>query len=107
MSLLFQCKIANSTLLSLLSFSYFITPYDAQASSAVSALILYIIKCQSINYDSVKFQVNRLRNEKVTKQLSASSNKQEGATLLILFNLEGSDEIGYFTWKFQLHALMM
>ena len=30
---------ANSTLLSLLSFSYFITPYDAQASSAVSALI--------------------------------------------------------------------
>ena len=39
MSLLLQCKFANSTLLSLLSFSYFITPYDAQASSAFSALI--------------------------------------------------------------------
>ena len=40
LSLLLQCKFANSTLLSLLSFSYFITPYDAQASSAFSALIL-------------------------------------------------------------------
>ena len=38
LSLLLQCKFANSTLLSLLSFSYFITPYDAQASSAFSAL---------------------------------------------------------------------
>ena len=56
---------------------------------------------------TVKFQVKRLQNEKVTIYLSASSNKQEGATLLILFNLDGSDEIGYFTWKFQLHALMM
>ena len=35
LSLLFQCKFANSTLLSLLSFSYFITPYDAQAFSAL------------------------------------------------------------------------
>ena len=34
-----NCKFANSTLLSLLSLSYFITPYDAQASSAFSALI--------------------------------------------------------------------
>ena len=41
LSLLLQCKFANSTLLSLLSFSYFITPYDAQASSAFSALIIY------------------------------------------------------------------
>ena len=41
LSLLLQCKFANSTLLSLLSFSYFITPYDAQASSAFSALILF------------------------------------------------------------------
>ena len=32
---------ANSTLLSLLRFSYFITPYDAQASSAFSAFILF------------------------------------------------------------------
>ena len=43
LSLLLQCKFANSTLLSLLSFSYFITPYDAQASSAFSALILLSI----------------------------------------------------------------
>ena len=45
LSLLLQCKFANSTLLSLLSFSYFITPYDAQASSAFSALIykIYLI----------------------------------------------------------------
>ena len=42
-SFLLQCKFANSTLLSLLSFSYFITPYDAQASSAFSALIY--IRC--------------------------------------------------------------
>ena len=40
LSLLFQCKFANSTLLSLLRFSYFITPYDPQASSAFSALII-------------------------------------------------------------------
>ena len=39
LTLLLQCKFANSTLLSLLSFSNFITPYDAQASSAFSALI--------------------------------------------------------------------
>ena len=32
---------ANSTLLSLLRFSYFVTSYDAQASSAFSALILF------------------------------------------------------------------
>ena len=41
LSLLLQCKFANSTLLPLLRVSYFITPYDAQASSAFSALILY------------------------------------------------------------------
>ena len=44
LSLLLQCKFANSTLLSLLSFSDFITPYDAQASSAFSALI-YLGTC--------------------------------------------------------------
>ena len=42
LSLLLQCKFAISTLLPLFSFSYFITPYDAQASSAFSASILYI-----------------------------------------------------------------
>ena len=41
LSLFLQCKFANSALLSLLSFSCFITPYDAQASSAFGALILY------------------------------------------------------------------
>ena len=39
LSLLLQCKFAYSILLSLLRFSYFITPYYAQASSAFSALI--------------------------------------------------------------------
>ena len=43
LSLLLQCKFANSTLLSLLSFSNFITPYDAQASSAFSALIFTVV----------------------------------------------------------------
>ena len=41
--MLFFCHYyysANSTLLSLLSFSYFITSYAAQASCAFSALIL-------------------------------------------------------------------
>ena len=42
LSLLLQCKFANSTLLSLLNFSYLITPYDAQASSAFSALIIFV-----------------------------------------------------------------
>ena len=37
---------ANSTLLSLLRFSYFITPYDAQGSSAFSALI-----CIGLSHD--------------------------------------------------------
>ena len=40
--LLLQCKFANSTLLSLLRFSYFITPYDAQAFSAFSVLIIFV-----------------------------------------------------------------
>ena len=35
------CYSANSTLLSLLRFSKFIIPCDAQASSAFSALILF------------------------------------------------------------------
>ena len=43
LSLLLQCKFANSTLLSLLSFSYCIIPYDAQASSAFSALTKYTV----------------------------------------------------------------
>ena len=39
LSLVLQYKFANATLVSLLSFSYFITPYDVQASNAFSALI--------------------------------------------------------------------
>ena len=35
LSLLLQCKFSNSTLMSVLSFSYFITPYDVQAFSAL------------------------------------------------------------------------
>ena len=42
LSLLLQFKFANLILLSLLSFYYFITPYDAQASSAFSALIFIV-----------------------------------------------------------------
>ena len=38
LSLLLQCKFAISTLLPLLSFS-FMTPYDAQASSAFSGFL--------------------------------------------------------------------
>ena len=43
LSLLLQCKFANSTLLSLLRITDFSTPYDAQASSAFSALILILL----------------------------------------------------------------
>ena len=53
LSLLLQCKFANSTLLSLLSFSYFITPYDAQASSAFSALIFFVKRCENMIYHAV------------------------------------------------------
>ena len=42
---------------------------------------IHIIKCLSINYNSVKFQVDRLRNKKVTIYRSALSYKQEGASL--------------------------
>ena len=45
LSSLLQCKFANSTLLSLLRYSNFITLYDAQASSAFSALIFNNVLC--------------------------------------------------------------
>ena len=54
LSLLLQCKFANSTILSLLSFSYFITPYDAQASSAFSALIFFLRSEFSVNLKQIK-----------------------------------------------------
>ena len=47
LSLLLQCKFAKSTLLSLPRFSYFITTYDAQASSAFSALIISFMNAKS------------------------------------------------------------
>ena len=57
-------------------------------------IFLHIIKCQSINYNSVRFQVNRLRNKEVTIYRSALLYKQEGASLrhfdFMLF--DGSDE---------------
>ena len=58
LSLLLQCKFANSTLLPQLSFSYFITPYDAQASSAFSALI-YFCKFSIKTYVAIP-HLNRL-----------------------------------------------
>ena len=44
LSLLLQCKFPNSTLLSLFRFSYFITPYDAEAASAL-IIYLFIYLC--------------------------------------------------------------
>ena len=46
LSILLQC---NLTLLSLLRFSYFITPYDAQTSSAFSALSI-LCNCLSVYF---------------------------------------------------------
>ena len=60
LSLLLQCKFAISTLLPLLSFSYFMTPYDAQASSAFSALIFFLnyMKCSFFRYYTCVFDIN-------------------------------------------------
>ena len=60
LSLLLQCKFANSTLLSLLSFSNFITPYDAQASSAFSALILPSAYLFNKNIDEPSWTANAI-----------------------------------------------
>ena len=43
------CKF-NTWLLSLLSFSFFITPYDAQASSAFSALIILSASTKNVEF---------------------------------------------------------
>ena len=79
LTLLLQCKFANSTLLSLLSFSNFITPYDAQASSAFSALISYVFIIISSQNFSVQFLPssiamytlpnNKTKHLKVTKRI--------------------------------------
>ena len=71
-------------------------------------IFIYNIKCQSIYYNSVKFQVNRFRNKKVTIYRSALPYKQEGASLRHsdFMLIDGSDEIGYFLWKFQSRALL-
>ena len=61
-----------------------------------------------INYNSVKFQVDWLQNKKVTIYRSALSYKQEGVSLrhFVFMLVDGSDEIGYFSWKFQSLALL-
>ena len=46
------------TLLSLLRFSYFVTPYDAQASSAFSALIINRLNADYINKGSLRPMYN-------------------------------------------------
>ena len=81
---------------------------EPQALDGKCVFFIYIIKCQSMNYNSEKFQVNRLRNKKVTIYRSVLSYKQEGASLrhFDFMLVDGSDEIGYFPWKFQSHALL-
>ena len=71
-------------------------------------IFIHIIKCQPINYNSVKFQVNQLRNKKVTIYRFALSYEQEGSSLrhFDFMLVDGSDEIGYFPWKFQSRALL-
>ena len=49
--------------------------------STENLFFIHIIKCQSINYNSVKFQVERLRNKNITIYLSSLAYKQEGASL--------------------------
>ena len=54
----------------------------------VFVFFIHIIKCQSINYNSVKFQVNRLRNQKVTIYRSTLSyQKVRHCVILILCSL--------------------
>ena len=69
-------------------------------------LYMLFIKCQSIYYNSVKFQVDWLQNKKVTFYPSALSYKQEDASLrhFDFMLLDRSDETGYFPWKFQSRA---
>ena len=71
-------------------------------------IFIHIIKCQSNNYNSFKFQVDRLRNKKVTIRRSALSYNQEGASLrrFDFMLVDGNDKIGYFLWKFQSRALV-
>ena len=65
LSLLLQCKFANSTLLSLLSFSDFITPYDAQASSAFSALIFIRRQAMVRNiYNQIPYTALKTKRER-------------------------------------------
>ena len=49
---------------------------------------IHISKCQSINYKSLKFQVDRLRNKKVTIYCSALSYKQEDVSLAVVHNMK-------------------
>ena len=62
LSLLLQCKFANSTFLSLLRFSYLITIYDAQASSAFTALIIYTAEMLTNGFQDVDIKTHYYRN---------------------------------------------
>ena len=68
LSLLLQCKFANSTLLSLLGFSYFITSYDAQASSAFSALIFINITWLLILHNNID-QCSATQDQRCSKYI--------------------------------------
>ena len=50
--------------------------FNAQALDGKFVFFYTHYKCQSINYNSVKFQVARLQNKKVTIYRSALSYKQ-------------------------------
>ena len=115
LSLLLQCKFANSTLLSLLSFSYFITPYDAQACSAFSALIitlfvppksllslccLFLIKLlEKVQKRAVRFLTGNYTYEtgrmtSILEQLKWGSLKKRGSRLTMLYkSLKGAASI--------------
>ena len=77
--------------------------------STENLYILYILSNVSLlittlyNFKSIGCEI---RN---TIYPSALSYKQEGVSLhhFDFMPVEGSDEIGYFSWKFQLGALLM
>ena len=89
-----------------LNFTIILKPWSPKALDGKFVFFIHIDKCQSIYYNSVKFQVDRLQSKKVTIYPSALSKKVRHFAILILMLIDGSDEIGYFSWKFQSRALM-
>ena len=63
-------------------------------------------KNQSMFYNSVKFYFYRLPNKKVTIYPSALSHNKKVRHFAIFMLIDGSDEIGYFSWKFESRALV-